>query len=84
ALAETAEIVDRTTGQLGFLATAAAPSPAAAAAQAAGAEKATTRRAEALMKGYQGDACGECGNFTLVRNGTCMKCDTCGATTGCS
>ncbi len=43
-----------------------------------------TKRAEALMKGYQGDACGECGNFTLVRNGTCLKCDTCGATTGCS
>jgi nicotinate-nucleotide adenylyltransferase len=21
---------------------------------------------------------------TLVRNGTCMKCDTCGSTTGCS
>ena len=42
------------------------------------------KRAEALMKGYQGDACGECGNFTLVRNGTCLKCDTCGGTTGCS
>ena len=39
---------------------------------------------EAKMKGYQGDACGECGNFTLVRNGTCLKCDTCGATSGCS
>ncbi len=44
----------------------------------------TERRMEALMKGYQGDACGECGNFTLVRNGTCLKCDTCGSTTGCS
>jgi ribonucleoside-diphosphate reductase alpha chain len=84
ALAEGAEVVDRTTGQLGFLATAAVPSPAPAAAQAVGAAKTTTRRAEALMKGYQGDACGECGNFTLVRNGTCMKCDTCGSTTGCS
>jgi ribonucleoside-diphosphate reductase alpha chain len=39
---------------------------------------------EAKMKGYEGDACGECGNFTLVRNGTCMKCVTCGATSGCS
>ena len=39
---------------------------------------------EARMKGYEGDACGDCGNFTLVRNGTCMKCDTCGATSGCS
>ncbi len=42
------------------------------------------RRAQARMKGYEGDACDECGNFTLVRNGTCLKCDTCGATTGCS
>ncbi len=39
---------------------------------------------EAKMKGYEGDACGECGNFTLVRNGTCMKCTTCGSTSGCS
>ena len=39
---------------------------------------------EARMKGYEGDSCGECGNFTLVRNGTCMKCNTCGATSGCS
>ncbi|WP_119418948.1 vitamin B12-dependent ribonucleotide reductase [Desertibaculum subflavum] len=39
---------------------------------------------EARMKGYEGDACGECGNFTLVRNGTCLKCDTCGSTSGCS
>ena len=39
---------------------------------------------EARAKGYEGDACSECGNFTLVRNGTCMKCVTCGATSGCS
>jgi len=49
-------------------------------AKAAAAEK----RAEAKAQGYEGEACGECGNFTLVRNGTCMKCDTCGSTTGCS
>jgi ribonucleoside-diphosphate reductase alpha chain len=49
-------------------------------ARAAVAEK----RAEAKAKGYEGEACGECGNFTLVRNGTCMKCDSCGQTTGCS
>ena len=42
------------------------------------------RSAAARLRGYQGDACGECGNFTLVRNGTCLKCDTCGGTTGCS
>jgi ribonucleoside-diphosphate reductase alpha chain len=42
------------------------------------------RAAEAKMKGFEGDSCGACGNFTLVRNGTCMKCNTCGATSGCS
>ncbi len=38
----------------------------------------------ARIKGYEGDSCSECGNFTLIRNGTCLKCDTCGATSGCS
>jgi ribonucleoside-diphosphate reductase alpha chain len=38
----------------------------------------------ARIKGYEGDPCSSCGSFTLVRNGTCMKCDTCGGTTGCS
>jgi ribonucleoside-diphosphate reductase alpha chain len=41
-------------------------------------------RDKAKMQGYEGEACGECGNFTLVRNGTCMKCNTCGGTSGCS
>ena len=41
-------------------------------------------RAKAKMQGYEGDPCGECGNYTLVRNGTCMKCNTCGSTSGCS
>ena len=41
-------------------------------------------RAEARIKGYEGEACSDCGNFTLVRNGTCLKCDTCGSTSGCS
>jgi ribonucleoside-diphosphate reductase alpha chain len=44
----------------------------------------SAKRKEAQMKGYVGEACSECGNFTLVRNGTCLKCDTCGSTTGCS
>ena len=39
---------------------------------------------EARMKGFEGDPCNDCGNFTLVRNGTCLKCTTCGATSGCS
>ncbi len=38
----------------------------------------------ARLKGYEGDMCGECGQFTMVRNGTCLKCETCGATSGCS
>jgi ribonucleoside-diphosphate reductase alpha chain len=55
-------------------------SGSAAAAQPSKAE----RREEAKAKGYEGEMCGECGHFSLVRNGTCMKCDTCGSTTGCS
>ncbi|MEC7705621.1 MAG: vitamin B12-dependent ribonucleotide reductase, partial [Pseudomonadota bacterium] len=42
------------------------------------------RRKEARLQGYEGESCPECQNFTLVRNGTCLKCNTCGATTGCS
>ncbi|MCB9750238.1 MAG: vitamin B12-dependent ribonucleotide reductase [Myxococcales bacterium] len=38
----------------------------------------------ARLKGYEGDACGGCGSFTMVRNGSCLKCMTCGATSGCS
>jgi ribonucleoside-diphosphate reductase alpha chain len=59
---------------------------AATAAEKAGKQRelAAKRAAEARMKGYEGDACGGCGNFTLVRNGTCMKCNTCGSTSGCS
>jgi ribonucleoside-diphosphate reductase alpha chain len=39
---------------------------------------------QARLKGYEGDPCNECGQLTLVRNGSCLKCDTCGATSGCS
>jgi ribonucleoside-diphosphate reductase alpha chain len=38
----------------------------------------------ARLKGYEGDPCVECKQFTLVRNGTCLKCETCGSTSGCS
>jgi ribonucleoside-diphosphate reductase alpha chain len=68
-----------------------APSPAAGPQggpavpdRIAGAKIAGARIAQARMKGYEGDPCPACGSFTLVRNGTCMKCDTCGGTTGCS
>ena len=39
---------------------------------------------DARLQGFEGESCPECQNFTLVRNGTCLKCHTCGATTGCS
>ncbi|CEJ86005.1 ribonucleotide reductase large subunit [Hyphomicrobium sp. GJ21] len=42
------------------------------------------RATEAKLRGYEGVACTECYNFTMVRNGTCLKCDTCGSTSGCS
>ncbi|MEP0322175.1 hypothetical protein, partial [Bauldia litoralis] len=62
-----------------------APSPHARVAPQADAKAPEAERsAAARLRGYLGDACGECGNFTLVRNGTCLKCDTCGSTTGCS
>ncbi len=83
----------------GAAASGAAPNAAASPIRAAAQLGATSARAripahqpmplvdayrEAKIKGYEGDACGECGLFTLVRNGTCLKCDNCGATTGCS
>jgi ribonucleoside-diphosphate reductase alpha chain len=43
-----------------------------------------TSRTAARQQGYEGDACPECGAFTLVRNGSCLKCVSCGSTTGCS
>jgi len=48
------------------------------------ADEKLNRIREARIKGYEGESCTECGNFTLVRNGTCLKCDTCGGTSGCS
>ena len=30
---------------------------------------------------YVGEPCGNCGNFTLLRDGNRLKCDTCGKTT---
>ena len=60
------------------------------AAGSAGASRAALAVAEpdpsrsARIMGYVGEACGECGNFTMVRNGSCLKCETCGSTSGCS
>ncbi len=55
-----------------------------ATALATGTVSAADARTKAKLQGYTGDACGECGNYTLVRNGTCLKCNSCGSTTGCS
>lgn len=41
-------------------------------------------RGAARLKGYTGDCCPDCGSLSMVRNGMCLKCDACGATTGCS
>ncbi|HJZ93839.1 MAG TPA: vitamin B12-dependent ribonucleotide reductase, partial [Gemmataceae bacterium] len=60
-----------------------ASKPAAATSSAAGTLLAE-RVKQARMKGYEGDPCSECGQLTLVRSGACAKCDTCGATSGCS
>jgi ribonucleoside-diphosphate reductase alpha chain len=42
------------------------------------------QRTIARQSGYTGDSCHACSNFTMVRNGTCLKCESCGETTGCS
>jgi ribonucleoside-diphosphate reductase alpha chain len=78
------QIVEAETGRADL-----SPSPAAAQNAARPVEALSDRSeaeliSEARVKGYEGEACQECGNFTLVRNGTCLKCDTCGATSGCS
>jgi ribonucleoside-diphosphate reductase alpha chain len=59
------------------------PRPGATVGSTALLERSETVRI-AMAKGYCGDPCGECGQFTMVRNGTCLKCDSCGATSGCS
>lgn len=52
--------------------------------KASPAKRKAEKSIQAKLQGYEGDACGECGNFTMVRNGTCLKCVTCGSTSGCS
>ena len=59
-------------------------SPAPAHAAAGPAKPSVSAYKVAREKGYTGDPCPECGHLTLVRNGACLKCQTCGATTGCS
>ena len=56
----------------------------AAAAKSEAKKVEADRRMRSIAQGYTGNMCSECQNFTMVRNGTCEKCDTCGATSGCS
>jgi ribonucleoside-diphosphate reductase alpha chain len=56
----------------------------AAAAKSEAKKMENARRMQSIAQGYTGNMCSECQNFTMVRNGTCEKCDTCGATSGCS
>jgi ribonucleoside-diphosphate reductase alpha chain len=66
-------------------ATATASSTAGTNGHADGAHLALAEKVrQARLKGYEGDPCSECGQLTLVRSGTCCKCDTCGTTSGCS
>jgi ribonucleoside-diphosphate reductase alpha chain len=63
------------------------PNPDTATARAVAAmtdQQRSTAAQHAKWLGYEGDPCPECGALTLVRNGTCLKCDSCGGTTGCS
>ena len=64
-----------------------ATATATGSASTTGAETGKARASQiqhAMTQGYEGESCSECNNFTLVRNGTCLKCMTCGTTTGCS
>ena len=40
--------------------------------------------AASKLQGYTGDCCRGCGQYKMVRSGTCLKCDNCGETSGCS
>jgi hypothetical protein len=41
-------------------------------------------RQQAASAGYTGDMCSVCGGMRMTRNGSCLKCEECGSTTGCS
>jgi len=65
-------------------AVAVATAPAAAPARTGTIGEKTAMVSAAKAKGYTGNSCSECGQMTMVRNGSCEKCDSCGATSGCS
>lgn len=37
-----------------------------------------------IESGYTGDICNNCGGSRMRRNGSCLLCDDCGTTSGCS
>lgn len=83
--AETRPVVAMNGNGNGHVRSAAVRRPSVAAVAPGHGEAALSEKArQARMKGYEGDPCPECGAWTLVRNGTCLKCETCGTTTGCS
>ena len=43
-----------------------------------------SKLANAKSLGYTGEQCPTCGSIRLKRNGSCMICEECGSTTGCS
>ncbi|MBR3090749.1 MAG: vitamin B12-dependent ribonucleotide reductase, partial [Bacteroidetes bacterium] len=43
-----------------------------------------SKLANAKTLGYTGEQCPTCGSIRLKRNGSCMICEECGSTTGCS
>jgi ribonucleoside-diphosphate reductase alpha chain len=77
-------VVETQTGTTESVASSALTETVARAVEALAERSESDLISEARVKGYEGEACQECGNFTLVRNGTCLKCDTCGSTSGCS
>ena len=83
AVAETAEATSLAPSVSADIAQTAAQTIVQATTAAASSSK-TEQVQQAKMQGYEGESCPECQNFTLVRNGTCLKCNTCGSTTGCS
>jgi ribonucleoside-diphosphate reductase alpha chain len=42
------------------------------------------KRGPARDQGYTGDVCQTCGSLRMRRNGSCLLCEDCGSTSGCS
>ena len=42
------------------------------------------RYSYSMLRGYTGDVCSHCGHAAMVRSGTCLRCEICGETSGCS